>query len=55
MTRRNTSLCYASTLFSALAWAAGPALGQATLPSGYSFTQIAVSETSQTLPKHRYE
>jgi len=25
-------------------------LGQATLPSGYSFTQIAVSNTSQTLP-----
>jgi hypothetical protein len=32
-------------LFCALAWAAGPALAQVTLPSGYTFTPIVVGNT----------
>jgi hypothetical protein len=55
MKHRQIHLCFVSALFYAVACVAGPALAQVTLPSGYSFTQIAVSDTSQTLPKHRYD
>jgi hypothetical protein len=42
MRQRRTYLGFASILFWAVACAAGPALGQVTLPTGYTFTPIVV-------------